>query len=243
MNLTLLLTRCRARHRARCRNLLFCFLLLLGSLWCGGSGVANAGEAQPAPERKNLYAGGDFDQWDWVPIAYYGINGMKALKKAGLDLNCEVRGPLYRVPLGLDTSGPCGYMVEGSAAHQGKSVRFVANDPKNPFIMGQYCSGLRTASRIGYDVWAKGKGKVGLHVWLSGFNKTTGKVIWVGFPDIFSIKPTAEWVRYSGTFTFPAPPDAAVVMDRVVYARLLVDSGSDLMLDDLQVWEEPPAAK
>lgn len=93
--------------------------LMLAILVFAGPGISRE-ERGPLTGRKNLYRGGDFDTWDWAPISYYALPEMKKARKAGLDLNCEVRGPLYRVPVGLDTVGPCGYMVEGPQAYKGK---------------------------------------------------------------------------------------------------------------------------
>lgn len=119
-------------------------------------------------------------------------------------------------------------------------MRFIVNDPKNPFIMGQYLQPLHTDKRIGYEVVVKGKGKVALHVWLSGFNKKTNQFAWAGFPDIFAVEATDQWVQHAGRFTFPEPRDPNILVDKEVYARLLVLPGSDLMIDELKVWEEGP---
>jgi hypothetical protein len=213
--------------------------LALASVVSVGSGIGSEERGVPVA-KKNLYLGGDFDNWDWVPISYHALPEMKKARKAGIDLNCETRGPLYRVPVGLDTTGPCGYMVEGPQAYKGKSVRFIVNDSKNPFIMGQYLQPLHTDRRIGYEVVVKGKGKVALHVWLSGFNKTTNQFAWAGFPDIFAVEATDKWVRHAGSFTFPAPQNSSILVDKEVYARLFVLPGSDLMIDELKVWEEEP---
>jgi len=199
-----------------------------------------AQEARISGEKKNLYLGGDFDEWDWVPIPYNAIKGLKKKLKAGIDINCEVRGPLFRVPAGLAAAGPCGYMVEGPEAYKGRSLRVVADDPKNPFIVGQYLSNLRTDRRLGWEIFVKGKGEISLMVWLGGIKKTTGEFTWVGFPNIFSVKATDKWVRHAGSFTFPEPEDPDVIMDQKATARLLVQPGSDLMIDELKVWEEQP---
>lgn len=211
-------------------------LFLILTLVFGPS--AHADETATSPEKSNLYLGGDFDQWDWVPISYYALPGMKAAKKAGFDLNCEVRGPLYRVPLGLDTVGPCGYMVEGAEAYKGKAVRFLANDPNNEFTMAQYCNGLRTDRRVRYEVAVKGKGKVFMRIWVSGWSKVTNQFAWVGFPNLFSLEATDKWILHSGSFDFPAPPDPNLTMDKTVYTRLCVQSGGSLMVDELKVWQE-----
>jgi hypothetical protein len=210
---------------------------LLAALALVGAGIGGE-EPKSSAGRKNLYVGGDFDTWDWVPISYHALPEMKKARKAGIDLNCEVRGPLYRVPVGLDTVGPCGYMVEGPQAFKGKSVRFIVNDPNSPFTMGQYLQSLRTDKRIGYEAVVRGKGKIALRVWLSGFNKKTSQFAWAGFPDIFAVEATEKWVRHEGRFTFPAPRDPDIVVDKEVYARLFVFPGSDLMIDELKVWEE-----
>ena len=83
----------------------------------------------------------------------------------------------------------------------------------------------------------KGKGKVYLHVWLEGAKKSSGESVSVECPDIFKVEATAEWTRHAGTFTFPEPPDN-VALNETADARIMVNPGSDLMIDELKVWEE-----
>jgi hypothetical protein len=214
-----------------------CRLLLIGVAIGLPRAAAPAEERPSAAAKKNLYLGGDFDAWDWELISYFGLPEMKARKKAGIDLNCEVRGPLYRVPVGLASVGPCGYMVGGPEAYKGKSVRVITNDRKEPFLMGQSVQ-LSTDKRIGFEVFVKGKGKVALRAWLGGFDTASNQFTWVGFPEIFCIEASAKWNRHTGTFTFPKPQNAKIVVEKAAEARLQVYPGSDLMIDELKVWEE-----
>ena len=56
--------------------------LALASVVSVGSGIGTEERGAPAA-KKNLYLGGDFDKWDWVPISYHALPEMKKARKAG----------------------------------------------------------------------------------------------------------------------------------------------------------------
>ena len=190
-------------------------------------------------ERANLIRNGDFDRWEWREFTDGEKNEIKAFLKKGHkieEVNLEIRGPLYRAPIGY--GGANGRMADGKDAHNGKSLYLAAADVELPWGLYWLLAGKLSAGKeYGYEISLKGSGTVALRAWIGGRDTKTGEFKWLGFPDFFKESLTKDWEVHRGSFKVPDMGSSQVPQEDVDSVAIILGPGSKAFIDDFRLWE------
>lgn len=187
--------------------------------------------------KTNIVENGDFEKWEWVPLAPGTAQWlMKQMEATGDTYFLEMRGPVVRQPAGYALFSN-GKMVEGQDAYQGKSIHFKTEKTRYEVGMhGPFGGKLKMDHEYEYEVWLKGKGKFRVTVWLNSVDKTTLAQKWAGFPNKIDldINSTNEWKCHQGKFTLPRENDTVEYSQDQSFA-IILNPGTDLYVDNFRI--------
>lgn len=178
-----------------------------------------------------------FDEWVWKPITFnMARDGRKILEKAQ-KLRYEYRGPLFRLPKSFHL--PFGRMVEGKVAYRGRSV-MVQTGPDAIPIGVHSLPGfpIDPAKTYSYSIALKGEGTFNFRAWVQGVNPVTGKVKWLGFPNLATIKVTKKWKVHTGSLKIPPLEKDGFKFKKRIQVALVFSPKSTIYVDDLRIWQD-----
>ena len=203
--------------------------------------AAGSKEPKTRPADKIKYIVNEqFDEWVWKPITFnMARDGRKILEK-GQKLSYEHRGPLFRLPKSYNL--PFGRMVEGEGAYRGRSVLVKAGP--NGIVIGVHSLPgfpIDPKQTYSYSIALKGEGTFYFRAWVQGINPVTGKVKWLGFPNLATIEVTKKWKVHTGVLKIPPLEKDGFKFQKLTQVALVFSPKSNIYVDDLRI--QPVEAK
>ncbi|MDP6045083.1 MAG: hypothetical protein QGG25_05720, partial [Phycisphaerae bacterium] len=188
-----------------------------------------------APRARASYVVNEsFDEWVWRPIKFNMTASGRKVLAAGGKLGYEHRGPLFLLP--KFCQAPFGRMVEGADAYRGRSALIVAGPQGSVFgVHGPPGFPVDPRQTYSYSIALKGEGTFNFRAWVQGVNPVTGKVKWLDFPNLATIKVTKKWKVHTGSLKIPPLEKNGFKFKKRVQVALVFSPKSTIYVDDLRI--------